>query len=80
MHPLFLIGAAAAGAYALTKKPAPPPPAEVAKAAIVARATSKARGRMSRGAPPDQAAAWGTRDVLNDYSQRARRSREASRF
>ncbi len=57
MHPLLMIGAAAAGGYALIKAKAAPAKPEV-HPEITKAAAGLARGRMARGASPEQAAKW----------------------
>lgn len=63
MHPLFMLGVAAAGTYAIAKAaPATPPPVDPA---ITKAATAVAQAHMANGATPEQAARRAAHHVAN---------------
>jgi hypothetical protein len=64
MHPLLMLGVAAAGTYAIAKAKAPaaPPPPPV-HPEIKKAAAGLARSRMARGATPEEAAEWAAEKI-----------------
>jgi hypothetical protein len=64
MHPLLMLGVAAAGTYAVVKAKTPAAPEPPAVHPEIARAAAGlARSRMALGATPEQAAEWAAEKI-----------------